>query len=135
MSLTITANSLGRKVYYLGVRIGTTEHYKLCSITVDVVEPGIAIQEKDFRLECKDQKTLHAISYDNLLSEQPVTWSSSNSSVARVDSNGTVYAVKKGVATITATAADGKIATCTVNVYYTWWQWLIIIFLLGFIWY
>lgn len=135
MSLTITANSLGRKVYYLGARIGTTEYYKLCSFTVDVVEPGITIQEHDVRIECKDRQTLHAIAYDAHMREQSVTWSSSNNSIARVDSNGTVYAVKKGVATITATAADGKIATCTVNVYYTWWQWLIIIFLLGFIWY
>ena len=46
-----------------------------------------------------------------------VTWSSSNSSVAKVDQNGKVTAVGKGTATITVTTKDGaKKATCTIIV-------------------
>lgn len=48
---------------------------------------------------------------------QNVTWTSSDDSVASVDSNGKVTALKKGVAIITATTDDGaKSATCTINV-------------------
>lgn len=45
-----------------------------------------------------------------------VTWSSSDESVAKVDSYGVVTAVKGGTAVITAAAADGIKAECTVNV-------------------
>ncbi len=46
-----------------------------------------------------------------------VSWSSSNTDVATVDSNGKVTAIAAGTATITVTTADGnKTATCTVTV-------------------
>lgn len=49
--------------------------------------------------------------------DKSVTWSSSNPSIATVDSNGKVTAIKEGVATITATTNDGGLkATCTVTV-------------------
>jgi hypothetical protein len=48
---------------------------------------------------------------------QSVWWSSSNTSVAAVDSKGTVTAVSEGTATITATSVDGgKTAVCTITV-------------------
>lgn len=46
-----------------------------------------------------------------------VTWKSSNTKVATVDSNGKVKAVKEGSATITATAKDGFGASATCKVY------------------
>ena len=65
-----------------------------------------------------------------------VTWSSTNDTVAKVDDkNGTVTAVGRGTAVITATRADGAKAECAVKVRYTLWQWLIRIFLFGWIWY
>lgn len=46
-----------------------------------------------------------------------VTWSSSNTNVAKVDQNGKVTAVSKGTAIITVTTKDGaKKATCTITV-------------------
>ena len=46
-----------------------------------------------------------------------VTWTSSNSAIARVDNGGNVTAVSAGSATITVTTADGgKTAACTVTV-------------------
>ena len=42
----------------------------------------------------------------------------------------------KGTATITAKSTDGKAAAeCKVTVSYAWWQWIIMIVLLGFLWY
>ena len=48
-------------------------------------------------------------------SDPTVTWTSSNTSVATVDSDGVVTAVKEGSATVTAKAGD-KTATCSVHV-------------------
>ena len=45
-----------------------------------------------------------------------VTWSSSNSSIATVDSSGNVTGVSEGEVTITATTSNGKSATITVEV-------------------
>ncbi|MEE0913741.1 MAG: leucine-rich repeat protein [Ruminococcus sp.] len=47
---------------------------------------------------------------------QTCTWSSSNSSVASVDSNGKVTAKKAGTANITVKTSNGKTATCKVTV-------------------
>lgn len=45
-----------------------------------------------------------------------VTWSISNTAVATIDANGRVTAVGAGTATITATAPDGRTATCIARV-------------------
>ncbi|WP_238861029.1 Ig-like domain-containing protein [Clostridium sp. YIM B02569] len=45
-----------------------------------------------------------------------VNWTSSDSSIATVDSTGKVTALKEGQTTITATTADGLTATCVVTV-------------------
>ena len=49
-------------------------------------------------------------------SVKTLTWKSSNTSVATVNASGTVTGVKKGTATITASAPSGAKATCTVTV-------------------
>ncbi len=68
-----------------------------------------------------------------------VSYTSSNTSVARVDDNGNVYGAKRGSATITCTVTDefGNTVSdsCNVNVKYSFGQWLIKILLFGWIWY
>ena len=54
---------------------------------------------------------------DNKPTGETVTWKSSNSSVASIDSDGKVTAKAIGTTTITATAGS-KTATCTINVVY-----------------
>lgn len=49
-------------------------------------------------------------------SDDTITWTSSASDVATVDTNGNVTAVAKGTATITATTTSGKSASCEVKV-------------------
>lgn len=67
------------------------------------------------------------------------TYESSNPSVATVDKNGNITTHHKGNTTITCTVTDGygntTKDTCTVNVKFQWWQWLIWILLFGFLWY
>ena len=71
--------------------------------------------------------------------EYTVKYSSSNTSVARVDDNGNIYGAKRGSATITCTGTDSNgntvQDTCNVNVKYSFGQWLIVILLFGWIWY
>ncbi|MBR3835798.1 MAG: Ig-like domain-containing protein [Clostridia bacterium] len=68
-----------------------------------------------------------------------VAYSSSNTSVASVDANGKITTNDTGSATITCTVTDehGNVVTdtCEVNVSYSWWQWIIVIVLFGWIWY
>lgn len=71
--------------------------------------------------------------------EYTISYTSSNDSVARVDQNGKVTSTGKGNATITCTVTDelGNTVTdtCNVEVNYSWWQWIIVIVLFGWIWY
>ena len=50
------------------------------------------------------------------LSNEKLTWTSSDPSVVSVDSNGVVKGLKEGTATITVTSSNGKTATCVVTV-------------------
>ena len=52
-------------------------------------------------------------------SNKAVTWASSNSNIATVDTNGKVTAVSQGTANITATTTDGTnlSADCLITVY------------------
>lgn len=67
------------------------------------------------------------------------TYSSSDPSVVSVDGDGNATGLKRGKAVVTCTVTDnnGSSASdkCTVNVRYSLWQWIIVIFLFGWIWY
>lgn len=68
-----------------------------------------------------------------------VTYYSSNPDAVVVDENGNIIAKGIGVAEITVTVTDenGNVVTdtCEIEVRYNWWQWIIRILLLGFLWY
>lgn len=74
----------------------------------------------------------------NTITEDPslVEYTSSDESVVTVDKDGSYKAVGKGTAVITMHVVGTDIEEqCKITVKYTWWQMLIRIFLLGFIWY
>ena len=62
-----------------------------------------------------------------------ITYTSSDEDVARVDENGKVTAYGRGTATITCTVTDDNdhtvSDTCEVTVKYTFWRWLLRVFL------
>lgn len=68
-----------------------------------------------------------------------IKYESADSNIVTVDNNGIVNSLKKGTTSITCTATDANgntySDTCTVNVDYAWWQWIIKIVLFGWIWY
>lgn len=94
----------------------------------DPTTAALQLSSKTLTMTYKSAKKLTASAKD-------VTWSSSNEKVARVDQNGSITATGRGTATVSATASDGRTASCTVTVRYTVWQWIIRILLFGWLWY
>ena len=71
-----------------------------------------------------------------IATSEPVTWSSSDMSVAYANTDGYIVTTGSGTAVLTAVSQlDDSTAACTVTVRYAWWQTLIRIFLFGFLWY
>lgn len=95
----------------------------------------------DISLNYKKSTTLNPTIKADDGAKYKVEYSTSNAKVATVDKNGKVTATKRGsgTATITCTVTDsnGNVVkdTCKVSVSLTWWQWIIIIVLFGWIWY
>ena len=81
------------------------------SISLNITEKTI-----DLSTDTKSFQLIGTISPStaNVYLEQ--TWTSSNMSVANVDNNGRVTALKNGDATITVSTGNGKTATCKVKV-------------------
>ena len=97
-------------------RVG--ELWATCVVSVskkDIVVSGISLSKTSLSLTKGQSETLTATVMPENATDKSVTWTSSNASVASVDQNGKVTAVKSGSATITATAGD-KSATCSVKV-------------------
>ena len=67
--------------------------------------------------------------------EGKVTWSTSDPSIATVDADGNVTIHGVGTVIFMATDEYGNTFSKTVEVRYVWWQYIIRIFLFGWIWY
>lgn len=106
------------------------------SCLVSITTPDSYVRLRENRIYLRSQNN-YPLRCDAFVwnSEQKIIWSSSNEKVAKVDENGVVHPIKVGKATITASSVDGEFSdSCTVYVYYTWWQ-LIIWVLFGCLWY
>ncbi|MCD8017485.1 MAG: S-layer homology domain-containing protein [Oscillospiraceae bacterium] len=82
---------------------------------VGVAVTGVTLDESAVELTVGDTLTLTATVTPENASDPTVTWKSGKASVASVDENGVVTALKAGSAVITATAGSYS-ATCTVTV-------------------
>ncbi len=88
-----------------------------CKFVVTQEATRVSLNWISYNVEDGNSFQLEAILSPSNTSEDKITWKSSNTSVARVDSNGKVTAVAKGSATITATTENGLTASCKVTVY------------------
>lgn len=83
-------------------------------VTADPPEQITLEPEHLFIVEGKSAHFSYSLTPKN--SYSPVTWSSSNESIATVNNNGRVTAISEGKATITATTGNGLSASGTVEV-------------------
>ena len=84
--------------------------------TIIVLPTAISLNKTSLNLDVGNNEKLVATVSPEDATDKRVTWESSNNSVAKVTSDGTVSAVSKGTAKITAKTSNGKTATCDVTV-------------------
>ena len=89
-----------------------------CRITVLQPVTSILLDRSSLSLDSADNYQFSAHIYPSTASNKNVVWESSDPSVATIDDNGMVTALKKGTAKITVKAMDGSNVTdsCTVTV-------------------
>lgn len=114
----VTAKSVGTAVI-----TATTKDGKSAACTVTVKKKEIAIEyiylnASSLSVQKGGSTRITAtIGPDNTTYSKAVKWSSSNDSVATVDSDGNVKAIAAGNAIITAETVNGKTASCSILVY------------------
>ncbi|MGN0483175.1 MAG: Ig-like domain-containing protein [Lachnospiraceae bacterium] len=76
----------------------------------------VKITEQNVSMEIGETKQFHTEIFPETASDQTVTWTSAQPQIASVSSDGTVTALKDGVAVICVRTANGKEATTSVTV-------------------
>ena len=90
-----------------------------CKVTVEkkvIAVESVELDKTELELTEGGSATLVATVKPDNATDKTVTWSSSNTSVATVSSNGVVVGKKAGTATITAMTYNGKTAAATITV-------------------
>ena len=90
-----------------------------CTLTVNpILASSVSLNKSSDEVLVGECVQLTATVSPSNTTDKSVTWKSSNTSVATVDSNGKVTGVNPGTATITVTTADGsnRTATCKITV-------------------
>lgn len=120
---TVTGKRAGTATVTATCTVDAVAYTATCVVTVVVPVTGVTITVtegaavKDGAAVCDpgDKVTLTGTVMPAGATNKSLTWSSSNTAVATVDSNGIVTAVSPGTATITVTTADGG-KTATQNI-------------------
>ncbi|WP_084156562.1 Ig-like domain-containing protein [Clostridium akagii] len=101
-----------------GSLAGTTgKAYRIEAIEIRVVPSSVTLNKATDELSVGQSDNLLATVASLVTNNQAVNWTSSDESVAKVDSTGKVTATKAGITSITATTLDGyKAASCNVTV-------------------
>jgi len=90
-----------------------------CTVTVksnDVEVQSVTLNSNNIKTKVGEEVSLMATISPSNATNKTITWSSSDTSVATVNSSGKVTGKNEGTATITAKSNNGKIATCIVTV-------------------
>lgn len=117
--LTLTALNPGTSFITAKATINGKEYTKTCKVFVKGAVPVTSISLNVTSKTLAKNETLQLVAKSNPKDSvlPAITWSSSNSEVASVTSNGLVTALKAGTATITVKTTDNKFsATCAVTV-------------------
>ena len=93
----------------------TAGFQKIVEPVQDVAVTSVSVSPTSASVKAGATTTLSATVSPSNATNKTVTWTSSNTSVAKV-SNGVVTGVAKGTATITATSNNGKTAKATITV-------------------
>lgn len=109
-----------------GLKSGTvtitvkTKDGKVTASTTITVNPkqieSLSFQQNNYGVKKGDTLSLNVIVNPSELANSPLTWESSDPTVATVTNNGIVRGINVGRAVITVTSANGKMAVCTVEV-------------------
>ncbi|RAV10904.1 Ig-like domain-containing protein [Paenibacillus contaminans] len=86
---------------------GYTAQTAITVIMGEIEVTGVAVNPAENAIVAGDQASLTATVQPIQASNKAVQWSSSDTSIATVDAQGTVTGLSPGMATITATTADG----------------------------
>ena len=109
---TVTAVKVGEAT----ITAQAGEQTATCKVTVKPIPvSSITLDKTSLTLTEDESATLTATVKPDNATDKTVIWSSSDASIAKVDQNGKVTAVKEGTATITAKVGE-KSATCNVTV-------------------
>lgn len=88
-----------------------------CAVTVTPVAPvRVTVEPVELSMYVGDTSTLQASILPADAADLSLTWRSSDTGIATVDSTGTVTAIAPGEAAITVSTWNGKTSTCFVNV-------------------
>ena len=113
---TVTANEDCRGGTAI-IRASSGSVMGTCTVTVTVPVTEVVLYTDNLSLEVGNTYQLEASVRPIYATNQNIIWSSSNPSVATVDSNGLVEALQDGSATITAASEDGGYTdVCEVTV-------------------
>lgn len=137
-SITISNVAAGSKIYYRTSSKGkwsTTKPYRTSNGKTNVyykikksnyndvtglvqitITSKLSINKTLVTLDAPNNITLKATVLSSKSSDRIIKWSSSNTSVAAVNSSGKVTAKNAGTAVITAKAGNGQLVKCTIRV-------------------
>ena len=110
------AQKINDYAYYLNV-FTPGKGAALFKVYQEVAVESIALDQATATVKAGEKLQLTATVTPSYATVQDVVWSTSDSTIAIVDQNGLVQAVKAGEATITVTTVDGgKVAECALTV-------------------
>lgn len=110
----VIAKKVGVSVVMAKTKSGSTAY---CTVTVQQGVTGVKLDSHEEELFIGDEWELNAVVSPKNATNQEVKWTSSEKSVASVDKEGRVKALKEGITIITCTTVDGGyVDYCAVEV-------------------
>ena len=108
----------GKQAGEASISVSTPNNKFTATCTVKVVQKatGLKLSAASLVLDVGESYTIEATFNPKTTTETKITWTSSDSSVAKVDAKGRVTAVAAGTCVINATSSNSLNATCYVTV-------------------